>query len=128
MTGMNLTLMLPAGEGLRVEVPDDVTLRDLRLEIVAVLKLPTRDPYGRILNYRLNSRALGSELPWDQTLEASGVPAQDRLLITADLSACAGSSVSESPRVRRLRADEERIMEVAARSDLIGVKPMGAIR
>src|SRR5258708_5134204 len=112
MTGMNVTLMLPAGGRRRVEVPDDVAVRDLMLEIVTILKLPTTDAAGHALNYRLNSKALGHPVPWDQTLGASGIPAKDRLLITADLSAGAGSAVSESPRVRRLRADEERIMEV----------------
>ncbi len=138
MAGMNVTLELPAGGKRRVEIPDDVALRDLMLEIVTVLDLPTTDANGEALNYRLNyyqvSKSNGKivnrarALPWDQTLQAAGVRAKDRLKLTADLTAGAGSSVSDSPRVRRLRADQERIMELSARSDLIDVKPMGATR
>jgi ubiquitin-protein ligase len=51
------------------------------------------------------------------------VPANDRLIITADITA--GASVSESPRMRRLRADHQRMMELDARSDLIDVKTLG---
>lgn len=126
MTDLNVTLVLPAGGARAAEVPNDVPVRELIPELVSTLSLPTTGPDGRPMSYRLDSKALGRELTEDETLASAGVPTDDRLMITADITA--GSSLSESPRVRRLRADHQRMMELAARSDLIKVKTMGIVR
>jgi hypothetical protein len=105
MGDMNVTLVLPAGGARNAEVPDDVPMRELLPELVSALELPTVGPDGRPMGYRVDSKALGRELTE---------------IITADITA--GSSISDSPRVRRLRADAERMAELASRSDLIEVK------
>lgn len=126
MPEIPVTLVMPAGGARAAEVPDDVQVRELLPEIVSVLELPTVGPDGRPMGYRLDSKALGRELTEDETLASAGVPSDDRLIITADITA--GSSISESPRMRRLRADHERMMEVDARSDMIDIETSGARR
>jgi hypothetical protein len=39
------------------------------------------------MGYRLDSKALGRELKDDETLAAAGVPVDDRLIMTADVTA-----------------------------------------
>src|SRR5574341_1615268 len=126
MADISVTLVLPAGGARTAEVPDDVPVRELLPELVSVLELPTTGPDGRPMGYRLDSKALGRELTESETLSAASVPPDDRLMITADITA--GSAVSESPRVRRLRADHQRMMELNGRSDLIEVRSMGGVR
>lgn len=120
MADKSVTLVLPAGGSRTAEVPDDVPVHELLPELVSALDLPTVGPDGRAMGYRVDSKALGRELSENETLSQANVPEQDRLIITADITA--GALVSDSPRVRRLRADHERMMELAARTDLIEVK------
>jgi len=87
MADKNITLVLPSGGTRNAEVPDDVTIRDLIPELATTLELPTVGPDGRPVSYRLDSKALGRELQEDETLEAAGVPDDDRLMITADITA-----------------------------------------
>jgi ubiquitin-protein ligase len=120
MSDMNVTLVLPSGGARAAEVPDDVTVQELLPELTSVLELPTVGPDGRPMTYRLDSKALGRELKENETLAAAGVPENDRLVLTADITAGAGSSmVAESPRMRRLRGDYELMQELAARTNLI---------
>jgi hypothetical protein len=56
-------------------------------ELTTSLELPTTGPDGRPMGYRLDSKALGRELQEEETLEEAGVPAEDRLMITADVTA-----------------------------------------
>src|SRR5687768_13587591 len=100
MAELPVTLILPSGGTQTAEVPDDVSVRDLLPELVASLALPTTGPDGRPMSYRVDSKALGRELQEAETLQAAGVPEGDRLLVTADITA--GSSVADSPRMRRL--------------------------
>ena len=79
MADKNVTLVLPSGGTRNAEVPDDV--------VVTTLELPTVGPDGRPVSYRLDSKALGRELQDDETLESAGVPDDDRLMITADITA-----------------------------------------
>ena len=66
------------------------------------------------------ARRLGRELKEDETLAAAGIPENDRLMLTADITAGVGSNiVAESPRMRRLRGDYELMQELASRTDLI---------
>ena len=121
MPELNVTLVLPSGGARNAEIPDDVNVDDLLAELASLLQLPTVGPDGRPMAYRLDSKALGRELRGDETLAEANIPENDRLMITADITAGAGS-VGETPRMRRLRADHELMLEMASRSDLISFK------
>ncbi len=118
MADLNLTVVLPNGGARTADIPDDVPVRELVAELVSLLKLPTLGPDGRPMGYRLDSKALGRELGEDETLASAGVPNADRLILTADITAGA-QPLMQSPRMRRLLGDYERMLELAARSDLI---------
>jgi ubiquitin-protein ligase len=123
MADISVTLVLPNGSARRADVPDDVAVRDLLAELTSLLGLPTVGPDGRPMGYRMDSKALGRELREEETLAESGIPGEDRLMITTDITAGAGAiSVNSNPRLRRLRKDYELIQEIDARSDLIQVK------
>jgi ubiquitin-protein ligase len=119
MTDLNITIVLPSGGARAAEIPVDISTHDLLAELTSLLKLPTVGPDGRPMFYRLDSKALGRELAEEETLEAAGVPENDRLMLTADITAGSINAVSESPRMRRLRADSELMQALAARSDVI---------
>jgi len=120
MPDLPVTLVLPSGGARTADVPDDVAVRDLLAELTPLLQLPTTGPDGRPMSYRLDSKALGRELKEDETLAAAQVPPNDRLVLTADITAGAGTvTLDQSPRMRRLRADYDLMRELGARSDLI---------
>lgn len=121
MADITVTIVLPNGGARRADMPDDVPVRDLLAELTSLLELPTVGPDGRPMGYRMDSKALGRELREDETLSNAGIPTDDRLMITTDITAGA-VSVNSNPRLRRLRKDYELIQEVAARSDLIQFK------
>jgi hypothetical protein len=87
MTDKNVTLVLPAGGSQTADVPGDVPIKELKPELVSVLDLPTTGPDGRPMDYRIDSKALGRELQEEETLEEAGVPDEDRLMLTADITA-----------------------------------------
>jgi ubiquitin-protein ligase len=123
MPDINVTIVLPSGGARAAEIPDDVKVHDLMGELASLLELPTVGPDGRPMGYRLDSKALGRELKDGETLAVAGIPENDRLMLTADITAGAViSSVSSSPRMRRLKADFELMQELAARSDLISFR------
>ena len=119
MPDLNVTLILPSGGARNAEVPDDVNIRDLLAELTGMLQLPTVGPDGRPMAYRIDSKALGRELLENETLEDASIPEKDYLMLTADITAGAGLSVAQTPRMRRLHADHELMLELAARSSLI---------
>lgn len=121
MPDLNVTFVLPSGGARTAEVPDDVQVRDLMTELVAMLKLPTIGPDGRPMSYRMDSKALGRELKENETLAQASIPENDRLMLTADITAGA-MSAAETPRMRRLRGDYDLMVELASRSDLISFK------
>jgi ubiquitin-protein ligase len=121
MSDINLTIILPSGGARNSEIPDDVPVRDLMTELASLLQLPTVGPDGRPMYYRLDSKGLGREIKEDETLAGAHIPDGDRLMITADITAGA-MDVSQSPRLRRLRADLELMNELASRSDLISFR------
>jgi ubiquitin-protein ligase len=121
MADIPVTIILPHGSARSAEVPDDVPVRDLVTELVSLLELPTIGPDGRPMGYRLDSKALGRELGEEETLAQAGVPQDDRLILTADITAGA-QPINQSPRMRRLRGDYQRMQELAAQSDLISFK------
>jgi ubiquitin-protein ligase len=122
MSDLNITFILPSGGARTAEVPDDVPVKDLLTELTSMLKLPTVGPDGRPMAYRMDSKALGRELKDGETLADASIPDNDRLMLTADITAGAGTSVAETPRMRRLRGDYELMRELDARSDLISFK------
>jgi WXG100 protein secretion system (Wss), protein YukD len=87
MTDKPVTLILPSGGTQTAEVPDDVPVKDLLPELVSALELPTTGPDGRAMGYRVDSKALGRELKDTETLTDAGVPENDRLMLTADITA-----------------------------------------
>ncbi len=87
MADKNITIVLPSGGTRNAEVPDDVAIKDLLPELATTLELPTVGPDGRPISYRLDSKALGRELKEDETLTSAGIPDNDRLMITADITA-----------------------------------------
>ena len=122
MPNLNITFVLPSGGTRAAEVSDNVIIRDLLLEFTSQLQLPTVGPDERPMTYRLDSKALGRELTGHETLATAVIPNDDRFMLTAEITAGAGPNmVSESPRMRRLRADYELMQELSARTDLISV-------
>lgn len=87
MSDINVTLVLPSGGSRVAEVPGDVAVKELIPELATSLELPTTGPDGRPINYRLDSKALGRELQETETLEEAKIPVDDRLMITADITA-----------------------------------------
>ena len=87
MSDLPVTLVLPSGGSRTAEVPDDVTVGELIPELTTSLELPTTGPDGRPMGYRLDSKALGRELREEETLGEAGVPDDDRLIMTADVTA-----------------------------------------
>src|SRR5512141_3183993 len=124
MSDLNITFILPSGGARTAEVPDDVPVKDLLTELTSMLSLPTVGPDGRPMAYRMDSKALGRELKDVETLADASIPDNDRLMLTADITAGAGTPVMETPRMRRLRGDYELMRELDARSDLISFKSM----
>jgi ubiquitin-protein ligase len=124
MADVPVTIVLPSGGARRADIPDDVPVGEIIEELTSLLKLPTVGPDGRPMGYRLDSKALGKELTEKETLASAHVPSEDRLMISADITAGAGVSIDVSPRIRRLRMDYQLIQELTARSDLIQVEPL----
>jgi hypothetical protein len=87
MSDVPVTIILPAGGSRTAEVPNDVPVRELLPELASSLQLPTTGPDGRPMSYRVDSKALGRELREEETLDAAGVPQNDRLMLTADVTA-----------------------------------------
>jgi hypothetical protein len=87
MADIPVTLVLPSGGTRSAEVPEDVPVKELIPELATSLELPTTGPDGRPINYRLDSKAIGRELQEDETLAEAGVPEDDRLILTADITA-----------------------------------------
>jgi len=127
MADLEVTVVLPNGGARKAEVPDDVSVKELLTEFTSLLELPATGPDGRPMGYRLDSKALGRELKEDESLASAGVPAEDRLILTADITAGA-VSISQSPRIRRLKADLERMQQLGAQSDFIEFKAISERR
>lgn len=118
MPDLPVTIVLPNGSARQADIPEDIAIRDIVPELVSLLNLPTVGPDGRPMGYRLDSKALGRELGEEETMADAGVPPEDRLILTADITAGA-TPVNQSPRMRRLKADHDLMQELRARSDLI---------
>ena len=100
MSDLNITFILPSGGARTAEVPDDVPVKDLLTELTSMLSLPTVGPDGRPMAYRMDSKALGRELKDVETLADASIPDNDRLMLTADITAGAGMSVADTSKTR----------------------------
>ena len=87
MSDLPVTVVLPSGGSRTAELPDDVVVKELIPELTTSLELPITGPDGRPMSYRLDSKALGRELKEDESLAQAGVPKDDRLMMTADVTA-----------------------------------------
>jgi hypothetical protein len=87
MSDLPVTVVLPSGGSRTAEIPDDVVVKELLPELTTSLELPVTGPDGRPMSYRLDSKALGRELKEDETLSQAGIPKDDRLMMTADVTA-----------------------------------------
>ena len=87
MSDLPVTVVLPSGGSRTAEVPDDVAVKELLPELTTSLELPVTGPDGRPMSYRLDSKALGRELKEEETLAQAGIPKDDRLMMTADVTA-----------------------------------------
>jgi len=87
MSDLSVTVVLPSGGSRTAELPDDVVVKELLPELTTSLELPVTGPDGRPMSYRLDSKALGRELKEDETLSQAGIPKEDRLMMTADVTA-----------------------------------------
>jgi hypothetical protein len=87
MSDLPVTLVLPSGGTRTANVPDDAAVKELLPELTTSLELPVTGPDGRPISYRLDSKALGRELKEDETLAQAGIPENDRLMMTADVTA-----------------------------------------
>jgi hypothetical protein len=126
MPDISVSIVMPSGGTRVAEVPDDVPIHDLMSELTSLLELPTTGPDGRPMGYRLDSKALGRELKDSETLSAAGIPQNDRLMLTADITAGGVISVAGSPRMRRLKADFALMNELVSRSDLISFRSISS--
>ena len=87
MADMTVSIMLPNGEVKKVELPDDVSIRELLPELVTTLSVPVLGPDGRPMTYRIDSKALGRSLQEDDTLAEASVPADDSLILSPVVTA-----------------------------------------
>jgi hypothetical protein len=87
MSDLSVTVVLPSGGSRTAELPDDVAVKELIPELTTSLELPVTGPDGRPMSYRLDSKALGRELKEDETLAQAAIPKDDRLMMTADVTA-----------------------------------------
>ena len=87
MSDIPVTIVLPSGGSRTAEVPDDVSVKELIPELTTSLELLTTGPDGRPMSYRLDSKALGRELKEEETLSQAAIPQNDRLMMTADVTA-----------------------------------------
>ena len=87
MPDLSITIVMPNGGARRADIPDDLPVREIIAELTSLLKLPTVGPDGRPMGYRLDSKALGRELWETETFADAGIPPEDRLMLTADITA-----------------------------------------
>ena len=75
------------GEVYRIDIPADMIIRELKSSLLDELNLPRRLENGRLVEYRLSSKALSRELIEDLTLRENGVPEGDRLSFSIEMVA-----------------------------------------
>jgi len=127
MPDISVTVIMPNGGARKADIPDDLVVGEIIKELTSLLKLPTVGPDGRPMGYRLDSKALGRELWESETLADAKIPKDDRLMLTADITAGA-VDLDANPRIRRLRSDYELIQELNVRGSLVSAEAIGVQR
>jgi hypothetical protein len=94
MADVPMTLALPSGETVEIEMPDDVPIGDLIPDFVSELRLPTTGSDGAAVVYRIHAKGLARELESSETVAASGVPHGSVLLIAPFAVAGAAATAS----------------------------------
>lgn len=86
---ISVHLILVTGAVKRVDISDDMSVRELISDFVNKFKLPRAGPDGFPFSYELHSKALGRKLSEDETMEIAGVPTFDRIkLLPATIPGC----------------------------------------
>lgn len=120
MTKASVIVALPGGGTRAANVPRDMHMTDVLVELIRGLGMPDCGPEARSIVYGVRSRGLRRDLMGNETPAEAHVPQNDRWILTAEITAGAGpSNVAESPRMRRLRGDFELMQELAGRTNLI---------
>jgi len=85
MAQINVFLVHPTDDSRReASLPEDVPLRRLLPAIINRLSLPSTDPSGGQVSYRMHHKASGQTLDDDETLAEAGVVAGDELRLRAE--------------------------------------------
>jgi ubiquitin-protein ligase len=100
----------------KVSLPASVTVRRFLGPLITKLELPTQESDGRPLVYKLHHKQSGKTLAEEDTLTGVGVAEGDTLQLIPQVTAGAGH-----PRLRRLRADWQKMQALAQRSSLIHI-------
>ena len=79
MASVKVIIYDPTGIKREVDLPDDVTMRDLIPKIVKRMELPSQDSNGNQLAYRLKHRPSGHQFTADEFLSSIGTAADDKL-------------------------------------------------
>ena len=81
MADVPMTLALPSGQTVEIEMPDDVPIGELIPDFVSELRLPTTGSDGAAVVYRIHAKGLAREMDSSETLASSGAPHNSVLLI-----------------------------------------------
>lgn len=100
-----------------VSLPANVPVKRWLSVMITKLGLPTQESDGRLLVYKLHHKQSGKTLSEDDTLSNVGVAENDTIQLIPEVTAGA-----TNPRLRRLKADWQKIRELDRRSNLIHVE------
>jgi ubiquitin-protein ligase/uncharacterized ubiquitin-like protein YukD len=100
-----------------VSLPPNVPVKRWLSVMITKLELPTQESDGRLLVYKLHHKQSGKTLSENDTLSNVGVAENDTIQLVPEVTAGA-----TSPRLRRLKADWQKIEELDRRSSLIHVE------
>ncbi len=84
MAGIELFLShptLPLGQTPKVEIADDITVKDLITELITIFSFPTLDTDGSPLIYWLQSKSQNRFLSEAETLKSAGIQMGDTLVM-----------------------------------------------
>lgn len=93
MTYQSVVLVLPDGSTRHTDLPDNVPIRELLIELVDTLSLNRIGPDGRLFGYRVHSKRLGRHLEDSETLASAEIPLNDHLVLIIDITAGGGLPV-----------------------------------
>ena len=86
MAEIPVQIALPTGVTEEADIPDNVPVGDLLSELVSLLNLPSEGPDGPVI-YRMTLKRTEHQFADNETLADAGVEANDRLLVTTEITA-----------------------------------------